>query len=211
MDILGIGGFGFVYSMRLDGTLPFGPFYMGPVYDLVCADIDGDGGPEIVIASEQLHIYKLGAGLIASTDYADYLNFKGVTVGDVNGDGIQEVAALSYYPDGAGFALHLMDASLRELRGLAEALRTSHALLFSLERDGRCRRGRRHGDHEFLWTGASCMGPTEPERKIDVGGVADDRSRLAVFLLLPPGRPAQAYVHSRRHQWKWRRRTSVTS
>ncbi len=112
-----IGGFeNSVFVLNSEGSLEAQYSVAGLNSLISCADLDGDGDLEIVAPAQQLWI--LGNGPPISTDIAEYTTFKGATIGDVDGDGSQEIAAWSLNFQGSPEpALHLFNADLEDLAG----------------------------------------------------------------------------------------------
>ncbi len=110
-------GFNDFHSFRADGTayLPplAAPYASRPG---ACGDIDGDGDLEVVMPGERLKIFSSQGILLAQTDPTTHWLYEGITLGDVNGDGIQEICALSgRLGSSSEMWIHLFDQNLNEL------------------------------------------------------------------------------------------------
>lgn len=93
-----------------------------------CADLDGDGLLEIILTGLQLRVFGLdlaGSDNLflqaetppTSTGYS-YELFMAPVIGDVDGDGLQEIAVWSIQENGQpSLVLHLFDLTLNELDG----------------------------------------------------------------------------------------------
>ncbi|MFQ5654443.1 MAG: FG-GAP repeat domain-containing protein [Planctomycetota bacterium] len=116
-----------VFILRPDGSsfLPAPSLSFSTVssYDPpACADLDEDGDLEILVPGKELRIYDHETGEIASTSEEDnYEDYAGVSVGDVNGDGLCEIAVWTWddlsLDTGIENVMHLLDSDLQELPG----------------------------------------------------------------------------------------------
>ncbi len=83
-----------------------------------CADLDGDGDLEVIIPKGTLRVYDFDEGVVAETDNESYRRFDGISVGDVDGDGLPEIAAWSKNIGAdQSFDVHLMNGDLEDLPG----------------------------------------------------------------------------------------------
>ncbi len=114
------------YFQRADGRAFRNPWYnyLGVPRPMVCADLVGDGQLEIIVPRFELRVYDVEGDIIARrfTLEAGYTRWEGVSVGDVDGDGLQEIAAWSreYREDGVPdqrYSVHVMDRNLEDLPG----------------------------------------------------------------------------------------------
>lgn len=123
------GGQGSLRAWRPDGSIYMLPLSLDSSREPVCGDLDGDGILEIVVPGGlRLNVVNIWDGpvngvasVVATTPLGPYEFFRGVTIGDVNGDGTMEIAAISDVDPaqipGVGHVLHLFDSSLQELPG----------------------------------------------------------------------------------------------
>ena len=111
-----------VYSYRADGHFFATRALIGDggvINRSALGDIDNDGALDLVVPSRQLHVYDLVNRYIrVSSGDSDYDTFDGVTIGDVDSDGLREIAAgTAFFQDHRYYALHLYNSKLQHLAG----------------------------------------------------------------------------------------------
>ncbi len=113
-------GFMDLHGFGLDGSVYFpavpAPFASRPG---ACGDVDGNGTLEIVMPGERLRVFSAQGLLLAESDPADYWLYDGITLGDTDGDGDQEICAISLkVGSDTAVWIHLLDhQTLEDLPG----------------------------------------------------------------------------------------------
>lgn len=122
-------GFSDLHCYSADGQLLTPPYGLGVASrPTACGDLDGDGSLEIVTGGMYLRTFDSEGHLIAQNGPTGHWIFDGITIGDVDGDGCQEICAVSlrhgadYWNATAELHLHLFDQDLVPLSGWPKLL-----------------------------------------------------------------------------------------
>ncbi len=106
-------------SYHADGSFNFFEEVGGWRQPSACGDLDGDGDLEFVFTGWRLQIVDHEGHMIAATDEGGpYHRFYGLSLGDVNGDGLQEICAVSTRTNGLlETVVHILDLDLQGIPG----------------------------------------------------------------------------------------------